>query len=74
MPKWGDRRSKSGETLPRLVAGVNGITYSEAVVAEGAVVFAKAWSLALRASCRSGRAASSERAEPQDQNPDFVRT
>ena len=44
------------EALKQLVAGVSGILFSEALAAEGAVVFAKG--SASKASCRSGRAAS----------------
>jgi hypothetical protein len=42
----------------RLVAGVDGILFSEALGAEGAVVFAEPASWVSKASCRSGLAAS----------------
>jgi hypothetical protein len=41
-----------------LVASVEGILFSQALAAEGAVVFAKAWELGLEGSCRSRRAGS----------------
>ena len=66
------------EALRRLVASVEGILFSQALAAEGAVVFAKA------CEARPGRhrveargQLLSLRAEPQlaeSQNPDFVRT
>jgi bifunctional non-homologous end joining protein LigD len=66
------------EALARLAAGVKGIVFSEALAADGAVVFAKACELGLegivskRASSRyySGRS----RAWLKCKNPDFVRT
>ena len=66
------------EALMRLAAGVSGILFSEALAAEGAVVFAKACELGLegvvskRAGSlyRSGRSRSWLKAK----NPDFVRT
>jgi bifunctional non-homologous end joining protein LigD len=49
-----ERRS----ALLRLVAGVEGILFSETLAADGAVVFAKACEMGLEGSCRSGPAAS----------------
>jgi hypothetical protein len=51
VPKWGrsapaSARSAAGDTL-RLVDGVSGILFSEALAAEGAIVFAKACELGL---------------------------
>ena len=40
----------------RLFASVNGVLFSEALAAEGAVVFAKAGEIGLERTCRSGRA------------------
>jgi len=62
----------------RLVDGVSGILFSEALAAEGAVVFAKACELGLEGIVskrkgsfyRSGRSRSWLKAK----NPDFVRT
>jgi ATP-dependent DNA ligase len=62
----------------RLVAGVDGVLFSEALAAEGAVVFAKS----LRAGARrhvSKRAGSFYRSGPsrnwlKTKNPDFIRT
>ena len=66
------------EALRRLVAGVNGILFSEALASEGAVVFAKACELDLEGIVskregsfyRCGRSRNWLKAK----NPDFVRT
>jgi len=66
------------EALQQLIAGVGGILFSEALAAEGAVVFAKACELGLegivskRSSSfyRCGRSRNWLKAK----NPDFVRT
>jgi hypothetical protein len=57
----------------RLVAGIDRILFSEALAAEGAVVFAKACEVGLRGSCRNeptastgaGRTAPGSRPEPE---------
>jgi bifunctional non-homologous end joining protein LigD len=64
--------------LQRLVAGVNGLLFSEALAAEGAVVFAKACELGLEGIV-SKRAGSFNKSGPsrnwlKTRNPDFVRT
>jgi len=47
------------EALKQLVAGVDRLLFSEALAADGAVMFAKACELGLEGIvCRSGRAAS----------------
>jgi hypothetical protein len=54
------------EALRRLVAGATGIVFSEAIVAEGAVVFAKACELGFgRDRVEAGRQPLREQAEPQ---------
>jgi ATP-dependent DNA ligase len=66
------------EALKRLVVGIDGILFSEALAAEGAVVFAKACELGLEGIVskrkgsfyRSGKSRSWLKAK----NPDFVRT
>jgi bifunctional non-homologous end joining protein LigD len=64
--------------LLRLVAGVDGIQFSEALVAEGAVVFAKACELGLEGivSKRAGSLYRSGRSRDwlKAKNPNFVRT
>jgi hypothetical protein len=78
QPKWGDLLKRPikerRNALPRLVAGVNGTLYSEAVVAEGAVVFAKACELGLEGivSKRAGSLYRCGRSR-KIKNPDFVR-
>jgi ATP-dependent DNA ligase len=66
------------EALQRLVAGVDGILFSEALAAEGEVVFAKACKLGLEGIV-SKRAGSFYRCGKsrnwlKTKNPDFVRT
>jgi ATP-dependent DNA ligase len=66
------------EALMRLVAGVNGILLGEALVAEGAVVFAKACELSLEGivSKRAGSFYRSGKSRNwlKTKNPNFVRT
>jgi ATP-dependent DNA ligase len=66
------------EALQRLVAGVNGILFSEALAADGAVVFAKACELGLEGivSKREGSFYRCGRSRNwlKTKNPDFVRT
>jgi bifunctional non-homologous end joining protein LigD len=66
------------EALQRLVAGVNGILFSEALAADGAVVFAKACELGLEGivSKRAGSFYKNGRSRNwlKAKNPDFVRT
>jgi bifunctional non-homologous end joining protein LigD len=66
------------EALRRLVAGVSGILFSEALEAEGAVVFAHACELGLEGivSKRAGSLYKSGRSRNwlKTKNPDFVRT
>jgi bifunctional non-homologous end joining protein LigD len=66
------------EALMRLVAGVDGVVFSEALVAEGAVVFAKACELGLEGivSKRGGSFYKSGKSRNwlKTINPDFVRT
>ena len=66
------------EALTQLVAGVDGILFSEALVAEGAVVFAKACDLGLEGivSKRAGSFYRSGKSRNwlKTKNPDFVRT
>jgi bifunctional non-homologous end joining protein LigD len=68
------------EKLIRLVAKRHGdgILFSEALAAEGVVVFATARTSASKALCRSGRAAfyksGPSRSWLKTKNPDFVRT
>ena len=66
------------EALQQLVAGVNGILFSEALAADGAVVFAKACELGLEgiASKREGSFYRNGRSRNwlKAKNPDFVRT
>ena len=56
-----DRRKLALEVrraeLESLVAGINAITFSEAIYGEGAIVFAKACEMGLRGSSRSALAA-----------------
>ena len=63
------------EALMRLVAGVDGLLFSEALAAEGAVVFAKACELGLEGNrVATGGQRLSEREESQlaeDQEPEF---
>ena len=63
------------EALQRLVAGVDGLLFSEALAAEGAVVFAKACELGLEGNrVATGGQLLSEREESQlaeDQEPEF---
>ena len=66
------------EALMRLVAGVDGLLFSEALAAEGEVVFAKACELGLEGIV-SKRAGSFYKSGPsrnwlKTKNPDFVRT
>jgi bifunctional non-homologous end joining protein LigD len=66
------------EALMRLVAGVDGILFSEALAAEGAVVFTHACELGLEGIV-SKRAGSVYKSGPsrnwlKTKNPDFVRT
>ena len=69
---------KRREALQRLVAGVDGILFSEALAAEGAVVFAKTCELGLEGivSKRAGSLYKSGRSRNwlKAKNPDFVRT
>ena len=66
------------EALMRLVAGAKGIVFSEALVAEGAIVFAKACELGLEGivSKRAGSFYKSGKSRNwlKTINPDFVRT
>jgi bifunctional non-homologous end joining protein LigD len=66
------------EALQRLVAGVQGILFSEALAADGAVVFAKARELGLEGivSKRPGSFYKNGRSRNwlKMKNPDFVRT
>jgi bifunctional non-homologous end joining protein LigD len=66
------------EALQRLVAGISGILFSEALGAEGAVVFAKACLLGLEGivSKREGSFFRCGRSRNwlKTKNPDFVRT
>jgi len=66
------------EALQRLVAGVDGLLFSEALAAEGAVVFAKACELGLEGivSKRAGSFYKSGKSRNwlKTINPDFVRT
>jgi bifunctional non-homologous end joining protein LigD len=66
------------EALQRLVAGVNGILFSEALAADGAAVFAKACELGLEGivSKRAGSFYRNGRSRNwlKAKNPDFVRT
>jgi bifunctional non-homologous end joining protein LigD len=66
------------EALQRLVAGVQGILFSEALAADGAVVFAKACELGLEGivSKRAGSFYRCGRSRNwlKIKNPDFVRT
>jgi bifunctional non-homologous end joining protein LigD len=66
------------EALMRLVAGVDGLLFSEALAAEGAVVFAKACELGLEGivSKREGNFYRSGKSRNWLKiiNPDFVRT
>ena len=66
------------EALTQLVAGVDGILFSEALVAEGAVVFAKACDLGLEGivSKRAGSFYRSGKSRNwvKTKNPNFVRT
>ena len=66
------------ETLTRLVDGVDGILFSEALAAEGAIVFIKACELGLEGIV-SKRAGSFYRSGKRrnwlkTKNPNFVRT
>ena len=66
------------EALKRLVADIDGILFSEALTAEGALVFAKACELGLEGIV-SKRAGSFYKSGPsrnwlKTKNPDFVRT
>ena len=66
------------EALSRLVAGLDGVLFSEAIEAEGAVVFAKACELGLEGivSKRAGSLYKSGRSRNwlKTINPNFVRT
>jgi bifunctional non-homologous end joining protein LigD len=66
------------EALRQLVAGANGILFSEALAAEGAVVFAKACEFGLEGivSKRQGSFYRCGRSRNwlKTKNPDFVRT
>ena len=66
------------EALMRLVAGVKGLVFSDALAAEGAVVFAKACELGLEGivSKRAGSLYKSGKSRNwlKTINPDFVRT
>jgi bifunctional non-homologous end joining protein LigD len=66
------------EALKRLLSGVNGILFSEALAAEGAVMFAKACELGLEGivSKREGSfyQSGTSRNWLKTKNPDFVRT
>jgi bifunctional non-homologous end joining protein LigD len=64
------------EALIRLVAGVDGILFSEALVAEGALVFAKACELGLEGIVREGSVYQSGRSRNwlKTKNLNFVRT
>ena len=66
------------EALQRLVAGVDGLLFSEALAAEGAVVFAKACELGLEGivSKREGSFYRSGKSRNwlKTKNPNFVRT
>jgi bifunctional non-homologous end joining protein LigD len=72
------RRRRGGRKLTRLVVAVNGILFSEALAAEGAVVFAKACELGLEGivSKRAGNFYKSGKSRNwlKTVNPDFVRT
>ena len=66
------------EALKRLVADIDGILFSEALTAEGALVFAKACELGLEGIV-SKRAGSFYKSGPsrnwlKTKNPDFART
>ena len=62
----------------RLVSGIDGVLFSEALVVEGVVVFAKACELGLEGvvSKRAGSLYKSEKSRNwlKTKNPDFVRT
>ena len=66
------------EALMRLVSGIDGVLFSEALVVEGVVVFAKACELGLEGvvSKRAGSLYKSEKSRNwlKTKNPDFVRT
>ena len=66
------------DRLARLVRGVDGVVFSEAIEAEGAVVFAKACELGLEGivSKRGGSLyrSGTSRSWPKSRNPEFVRT
>ena len=76
MSKGSPTRVAQREALAPLIASAEGILFSEALAAEGAVMFPKAnW--ALRGSCRSdGAAIKSGRSRNwlKTVNPDSVRT
>ena len=67
-----------GGSFPALIAGVDGILFSKALVAEGAVVFAKAREQGLEGivSKRVGSFYKSGKSSTwlKTENPDFVRT
>jgi ATP-dependent DNA ligase len=71
-------REARREALQRLVVGVDGILFSEAIAAEGAIVFAKARELGLEGivSKREGSFYGNGRSRNRlkTKNPDFVRT
>ena len=71
-------RGVNRQALLRLVAGVSGILFSEAIAAEGAVVFAKACELGLEGivSKRVGSFYQSGKSRNwlKTKNPNFVRT
>jgi bifunctional non-homologous end joining protein LigD len=69
---------KRRDTLSRLIAGVDGVVFSEAIAAEGAVVFAKACEMGLEGivSKRTGSRyrSGTSRNWLKSRNPAFVRT